>query len=257
MVITDDLKQAICSLFEVHSDENGVQRVVTPLEYPGSNDQIVVRVRPLGPGKGYAIDENGEAAFSASLNGGDVESDAISRWAEELIAHSPVRFKDDETISAFAGSKRLIAPYIFRVAEAAQQLHAIATARADRQASDFKDRVKQIVQEIALNAHLECKTDVELPIAGGLKADHVLGTTKPLIVIAATSPTRLLEAEVIYMQYRAENKAGYVLAVAESQNTVGKKQYERAAYYTDKAVIFHSDAFGKLLSSELMASSLH
>lgn len=257
MVITKDLKRAICSLFEVHADESGVQRVVTPLEYPGSNDQIVVRVRPLGEGKGFSIDENGEAAFYAGLNGGDVESDAVGRWAEELSTHSPVEFTEYETISALARNERLIAPYIFRVAEAAQQLHAIATARPNRQESDFKERVKQIVQEIAAEANLNCESDVELPIAGGLKADHVLGTTKPLIVIAATSPTRLLEAEVIYMQYRAENKSGYVLAVAESQNTVGKKQYERAAYYTNKAVIFNSDAFGKLLSSELAERALH
>jgi hypothetical protein len=66
----------------------------------------------------------------------------------------------------------------------------------------------------------------------------------------------LLEAEVIYMQYRADKKAGYVLAVAESQATVGKKQYERAAYYTDKVVVFNPDAFGKLFSSKGI-SDLH
>lgn len=256
MAITTDLKRAIFSLFEVHSDEGGVQRVVTPLEYPGSGDQIVVRVRPLGENKGFMIDENGEAALYAGLNGGDVESDVVGRWGEDLAAVSPVEFTEDETISAFASTERLIAPYIFRVAEAAQQLHAIATARADRQASDFKERVKKIIQEIALESHISCESDVVLPIAGGLKADHVLGTNKPLIVIAATSPARLLEAEVIYMQYREEKMPGYVLAVAESQAAVGKKQYERAAYYTNKAVIFNPDAFGKLLSSELTGNVL-
>ncbi len=253
MVITSDLKRAICSLFEVHADEGDVQRVITPLEYPGSNDLIVVRVRPSSDGHGFVIDENGEAAFYASLNGGDVESEAVGRWAEELSLVSPVEFTEDEKISAFASNERLIAPYIFRVAEAAQQLHAIATARVDRQASDFKERIKQIVQEIAIELKLPCNSDVELPIAGGLKADHVLGTNKPLIIIAATSSTRLLEAEVIYMQYRADKKPGYVLAVAENQATVGKKQYERAAYYTNKAVIFNQDAFSKLISNEVTA----
>lgn len=253
MVITSDLKQAICSLFEVHADEGGVQRVVTPLEYPGSNDQIVVRVRPSDDGHGYIIDENGEAAFYACLNGGDIESEAVVRWAAEISLASPVEFTEDERISVFAGNERLIAPSIFRVAEAAQQLHSIATARVDRQASDFKERIKQIVQEIAKELKLEYSSDVELPIAGGLKADHVLGTSKPLIIIAATSSTRLLEAEVIYMQYRADQKPGYVLAVAENQTTVGKKQYERAAYYTNKAVIFNQDAFSKLISNEVLA----
>jgi hypothetical protein len=251
MVKTSDLKRAICSLFEVHADEGGVQRVVTPLEYPGSSDQIVVRVRPSADGSGFVIDENGEAAFYAGLSGGDVESEAVGRWVEELLSTSAVRFNEDETLSAFAGSELLVAPYIFRVAEAAQQLHAISTARGDRQSNDFKDRIKQIVQDIAAELALPCASEVELPIAGGLKADHVLGVTKPLIIVAATSATRLLEAEVIYMQYRADNKPGYVLAVAESQAAVGKKQYERAAYYTNKTVIFNPDAFGKLVSGEV------
>lgn len=249
--LTNELKHAICSLFEVHTDEGGVQRVVTPLEYPGSNDQIVVRVRPSIDGSGFLIDENGEAAFYASLNGGDVDSESVNRWAAELHNLSPAEFNENEVISAFAKDVKLIAPYIFRVAEAAQQLHSIATARAPRQESDFKKVVKQIVQEIAAVSKLEYASDVELPIAGGLIADHVVGTTNPLIIFSATSATRLLEAEVVYMQYREDKKLGYVLAVAESQESVGKKQYERAAYYTDKAVIFSPSAFGKLVTNEL------
>ncbi len=251
MAINGDLKRAICSLFEVHSDDEGVQRIITPLEYPGTNDKVVVRVRPNN--QGFMIDENGEAAHYASINGGDVESDSVSRWAEELLLLSPASFSEDEIISAYAENERLVAPYIFRVAEAAQQLHAIATSRADRQTSDFKERVKVIVEEIALSLNVDCESDVELPIAGGLKADHVIGKNKPLIIIAATSPTRLLEAEVIYLQYREDKKSGYILAVAEDQSSVGKKQYERAAYYTNKSVIFNPDAFGKLIYSEMAA----
>lgn len=255
MIITQNLKHAICSLFEVHADENGVQRVVTPLEYPGTNDSIVVRVRPSLDGHGYVIDENGEAAFYANVNGGDVDSDAVSRWADDLGLASVVKFTEDEKISVSAKDERLIGPYIFRVAEAAQQLHAIATARADRQISDFKDRIKEIVHEIAREASLTYADDVELPITGGLKADHVIGNNSPLIIISATSSTRLLEAEVIYMQYREEKKQGYVLAVAESQAAVGKKQYERAPYYTNKTVIYNEGAFAKLMVNEM--SNIH
>ena len=251
--MTAELKSAICSLFEVHPDDMGVQRVVTPLEYPGSNDRIVVRIRPLANGGGYEIDENGEAALFAALSGADIESEAISRWAEALPSMMPVLFNCDEVITAFAENEQLIAPYIFRVAEAAQQLHAIATSRAERQDSDFKERVRIIVEEIASSLNLNYKSDVVLPIAGGLKADHVLGIFKPLIIIAATSATRLLEAEVIYMQYRADKKQGYVLAVAESQTAVGKAQYERASYYTNKAVVFNQDALGRLISAEIEA----
>lgn len=251
MTITQNLKQAICSLFEVHHDEGGVQRIVTPLEYVGTNDRVVVRVRPLLGNQGYSIDENGDAAFYASLNGGDVEADVVERWAGELTQLTPVCFSDDETLTAFTNDERLIGPYVFRVAEAAQQLHAIATARVERQSSDFKDRIKEIIQEIAREAKIKYESDVDLPIAGGLKADHVLGDATPLIIVAATSSTRLLEAEVIHMQYRAENMPGYILAVAESQAAVGKKQFERASYYTNKTVVFDINAFGKLISNEV------
>ena len=249
MVITGDLKKAICSLFDVHQDEGGVQRIVTPLEYPGSNDNIVVRVRPSSDGNGYLIDENGEAAFYSMLNGGDVESEAVGRWAEELSTISPVEFTIDEKLTAHAEHERLVAPYIFRVAEAAQQFYTVATARGDRHASDFKERLKEVIHDVCTKLNMAYESDVELPIAGGLKADHVLEAREPLIIIAATSPTRLLEAEVIYMQYRAEKKSGVVIAVAESQAAVGKKQYERAGYYTNRTLIFHPEAFGKLISA--------
>ena len=254
MVLTNDLKRAICSLFEVHSDEGGVHRIIMPLEYPGSSDQIIVRVRPNTDGSGFSIDENGEAALYATLNGGDIETDSVARWAEDLKRTSPANYGTDEIISAKASHEKLIAPYVFRVAEAAQQLHSLATSRPDRQASDFKERLADVIIVIAEKLGLNLESNVKLPIAGGLEADHVLGSsTAPLIIVAATSSTRLLEAEVIYMQYRAEQKAGYVLAVAESQFAVGKKQYERAAYYTSKTVIFDNDAFPRYLTDHARA----
>ncbi len=53
------------------------------------------------------------------------------------------------------------------------------------------------------------------------------------------------------MQYRMERKAGFVLAVVENQNVVGKRQFERANYYTGKTVTFNEHDFGSLLSSTL------
>lgn len=78
------LKSAICALFEVFPDEKGIQRVVTPIEYSGTGDQIVVRVRPTP--SGFQIDENSEAGFYASMAGGDTESGILSRWIDELNA---------------------------------------------------------------------------------------------------------------------------------------------------------------------------
>jgi len=249
-----NLKQEICSLFEVHLDEKGVQRVITPLEYPGSAERIVVRVRPIE--SGYQVDENGEAAFYASISGGDVQSRSVVRWAEDLSWHSPVTFDDNETLATLVSGDVPIAPHIFRVAEAAQQLYALATNRTDRQEGDFKERVAAVVDTVATRLNLRLHSNYELPIAGGLVADHFIEGDQPLVIIAATSPTRLLEAEVIHMQYRMDKLPGFVLAVAESQATVGKKQFERAAYYTDRTVIYSAPDLDRLVSAQ-MTVSLH
>ena len=239
MELMPDLKRTICALFEVHDDACGIQRVVTPLEYPGSSDKVIVRVRPRD---GYfQVDENGEAALYASMHGGDIASDSVSRWSEELQATSHIEFDDDEVI---------------HVAAASQQLFALATSQKERSPSDFKDRVAQVVQDVCEALQMPVQHGVELPIAGGLEADHVIGELSnpnipPLIVIAASSATRLLEAEIIHMQYRHTQQRGFVLAVAESEKMVGKKQFHRANYYTGKTVEFSAYDFGQLLREQL------
>ena len=90
----------------------------------------------------------------------------------------------------------------------------------------------------------------------GLEADHLIGdisdaSVPPLIVIAASSATRLLEAELIHMQYRHTQQRGFVLAVPESEKVVGKKQFHRANYYTGKTVEFSAYDFGQLLREQL------
>lgn len=254
MELAANLKQAICSLFEVHDDANGVQRVVTPLEYPGSSDKVVVRVRPRD---GYLqIDENGETALYASMHGGDITSEAVNRWAEELQNTSHIEFDDDEVIKAEIKDVRLISPYIFHVAAASQQLFALATSQKERNPSDFKERLAEVVRAVCETLKMPVQHGVELPIAGGLEADHLIGDLSdpesiPLIVIAAPSATRLLEAEIIHLQYRNTQQRGFILAVAESEKLVGKKQFHRANYYTGKTVEFSAYDFGQLLREQL------
>jgi hypothetical protein len=249
-LLADDIKRSICSLFEVYADEKGVQRVVTPIEYPGTSDRIVVRVRPQQDG-GYSVDENGDAAMYANMADGDTESEVVKRWIDDLPESGPVTMDEDETLIVKGYDTRLIAPSIFRVAEAAQHLYALATTRGERHPSDFKERLSRALLEIAAELGLKHHENVDLPISGGLLADHVLDTPTPLIVIAATGATRLLEAEVIHMQYRMQKTPGFVLAVVESQKAVGKKQFERANYYTGKTVIFDDHNLKGLVSASL------
>lgn len=250
-----ELKHAICGLFDVQVDEAGVLRVITPLEYPGSNDNIVVRVRPSNGA--YQIDENGEASFYAVLAGGDPSSEGIERWALELEQSTKLSLSNDEMITALVKDPRLIAPYIFHVASASQQLYALATSHKERNPSDFKDRLAKVVLEVCSALSLPVKHDVELPIPGGFIADYVIEnpnntTQPPLIMIAATGATRLLEAELIHSQYRAnKDHSGYILAVAENERAVGIKQFQRASYYTDKSVVFSPSDMGYLLRERL------
>ncbi|GAB5098741.1 hypothetical protein [Caballeronia sp. HLA56] len=249
-MLADTLKQTICALFEVHADSNGVYRVITPLEYPGTGDRVVVRIRSRDDG--FVIDENGESCFHASMAGGDVESGAVERWSDAFAQNSPARLCDDEVIRATTIDERLLAPYVFRVAEAAQQLYGVATSRAERQGSnEFTVRLKCAIDEIASDLGLAHVSDVELPISGGLIADHVIDTPTPSIVIAATSAKRLLEGEIIHLQYRAQKMPGAVLAIAESQQAVGKIQFERANYYTWKTVVFDARNLRSLISATL------
>ena len=48
------------------------------------------------------------------------------------------------------------------------------------------------------------------------------------------------------MQYRANEKPGFILAIAEDQQTVGKSNL-RANYYTSKTVIYNPDALRQLV----------
>jgi hypothetical protein len=250
MELSGELKSAICSLFEVYDDESGVQRVITPLDYPGSQDKVIVRVRPRGDH--WQIDENGEAALYARMQGGDVEGDNIQRWASNLDRSMSLELGEDEDLVANVKDAQFIAPAIFRVAAAAQQLYALATAHKEREVSDFKDKVAAIVSEVCASLQIPVQHNARLPISGDLEADHLVDIqNNPLIIISATSAKRLLEAEVIHMQYKISRTPGYVLAVAESQKAVGVKQFNRANYYTGKTVEFSPFDFGQLVRQQL------
>jgi hypothetical protein len=79
----------------------------------------------------------------------------------------------------------------------------------------------------------------------------VIETPTPSIIIAATSANRLLQGELIHMQYRAMHMPGHVLAIAENQQAVGKTEFERANYYTWKTVVFDARNLRSLIGSVL------
>jgi hypothetical protein len=250
MELTTDLKRDISALFDVFEEASGTQRVVTPLEYPGSGDRVVVRARPRNGH--WVIDENGEAAMYARMSGGELNSDSIKRWAENLAQTNRIELDKEEQLVTTVSDARLIAPTLFHVAAAAQQLFALATSAKERETSQFKEQVSNIVREVCQELNVPFRSNVVLPIVGDMEADHVLGDeSNPLILVIATSTTRLLEAELMHMQFRASNTNGYVLAVAENHTTVGVKHFNRANYFTDKTVAFNGADLSQLLREKL------
>lgn len=250
MEMTTDIKRNICALFEVYEEASGTQRVITPLEYPGSGDQVVVRARPRKDH--WVIDENGEAAMYARMSGGELSSDSVKRWADHLAQSTQIELDADEQLVAKVSDPRLIAPTLFHVAAAAQQLFALATSAKERETSLFKEQVSSIVRQVCSELNVPVRDNVTLPIMGDMQADHLMGDERnPLIVVIATSTTRLLEAELIHVQYQITKTKGYVLAVAESQAAVGVKHFNRANYYTGKTVAFSGPELTQLLRSQL------
>lgn len=250
MKVQANIKHSICALFDVTETENDGWCVVTPMQYSGSNDNIVVHIRPV-QGE-WEIHDNGDTVLNANMLGFDTTTDTIDRWEQDLHSHSPVRFDiDSELLYATADNEKLLAPYVFRVAEAAQQLFTLATQRAERRSSTFKQDVAEIITSVALALQKNAKEDVELPIAGGLTADFVIEQPEPLIVVSATSVARLMEAELIYLQYQLQKMPGFVLAIAESPQAVGRKQFDRANYYTGKTVTFDRHHLAELVKSRL------
>ncbi len=253
MKIRTSLKHDICSLFDVTETEVDGWCVVTPMQYSGLNDHVVVHIHPVE--QGWEIHDNGDAVLNANMLGFDTDTDALDRWIEDLKGSSSVSYDaQTERLSAIAGDDRLLAPYVFRVAEAAQQMFSISTQRQERRANNFKEQVSEVVTSVAAMLGRQIAYDHDLPIAGGLKADFVIQGSSPLIIIAATSVARLMEAEIIFMQLRHQKEPGFVLAIAESPQSVGRKQFDRANYYTGKTVSFDRNHLAELVKDRLSTS---
>ena len=131
MKVQTDIKQRICGLFEVTRTEDGGWCVVTPMQYTGSNDHVVVYIQQTA--NGWLLHDNGDAVLNANLLGFDTGTDALERWASDLNDHGPVCYDTEtELLSASTNNHNLLAPYLFRVAETALGLFAIVTQRSQQ-----------------------------------------------------------------------------------------------------------------------------
>lgn len=244
--------QALCSRFTwVPTDEGG--HLVTPWRYD-DGDQVVVFARREGPG--WRLDDNGEGLLRLAMAGVDPDSERVRSRLAAFPRLLAVHLLDDgETLSATA-SADAVADAALAVAEASTQIQGLATLRQIRQPSDFRERVTLIVEEVARTYHAVTQRDVPVDESQSILADVYVRTPTPLIVIAASTPQRLLEAEILWLDAARRQQPAYVLATVESAQAVGLAQYTRANYYTDKTVEYASrEALANLVALRMQPTT--
>ncbi|MDT3669000.1 MAG: hypothetical protein ROZ37_01555 [Aromatoleum sp.] len=245
-----ELRQVMCGAFEV-SEEGEVLLVRTPFGVD-FNDDLVLRVRPASGG--FRIDDNGDTLLALALNGAAPDPDRV------LEAAGDIEFdEEDGSLVAQVGSLAAVGEAVFRVAEAALRVHAACRPRERMPASDLKSRVVELLSQVAVESGVSLRLDEVVEEAGSLTADAVLGEHDPLIVIAASSVERLMEAELLFLRRQISRRPGYVCAVVSSAAAIGRKHFARANYYTDKAVEFDgwTDAFREFAEQRMAVQTMH
>lgn len=224
-----ELRHLMCGKFDIR-EEDGVLLLRTPFGLDFGDD-LVIRVRPKG--SGFQVDDNGETWLSLLMNGTAPDPDRVQdvKGAVDLD-------QEDGTLLVCVPTTSELADAIFRVTSASIRVHATFRPRGRAEPSDLKERVVSLLTEVAQEEGVILRLDEIVDETGVLAADAILGEEAPLIVIAASSVERLMEAELVFLRRQMLQRRGYVLAVVSSSQAIGRKHFSRANYYTDKTLEF-------------------
>ncbi|RKT46802.1 DUF1828 domain-containing protein [Thiocapsa rosea] len=237
-----------CKDFQWFASKDG-GRLVTPLRYD-DGDQVVVFAKRRG--SGWRLDDNGEGLFRLSAAGVDPESERVQARLSAFPLLLGVSVDEDGECLYAEADHSEFERTASAVAEASSQVQALSVLRRERQTSDFRDRVIRVVQDAATSAGVESRCNVPADESKTLYVDVYVCSRTPLLVIAATTPKRLMEAEIIWLDAARRKSPVYVLAAVESAREIGLSQYTRANYYTDKTVEFTAPtALGELVAARL------
>jgi hypothetical protein len=208
--------------------------VETPFKYY-DHDSVVVFGRNQG-GNRFRVSDNGDAAERLSFDGVDVGSERIGRWLAEAKAHFGIEWDAEGQEFWVECDASELASTVFRIAEAATQLQAMTVTRESHRESTFKSEMLSILREVAREANVDMRFDV--PVVSHFIADALFLTEKPLAIVLAPTKDRLMEAELMWSTIQRTGDPTVVYAVVESVEKVGRKEHERAAFYTDKVLPF-------------------
>lgn len=239
------LRQVLCGAFEISEDE-GVLLVRTPFGLDFGDD-LVLRVRP--DEAGWRVDDNGETLLGLALNAVAPDAPRLAELAEGVDMDD-----EDGVLSCSCDSPDAVQRAVFQLTGASLRINGACRPRARPLPSDLKARVIELLAEVANQAGVGISIDQVVEEAGSFVADAVLHAAQPLIVIAATSVERLMEAELLCLHRRAQRLPGYICAVVPSAKAVGQKHFSRANYFTDKALEFDVGMFREFAQQRM---SLH
>ena len=240
--------QHFCQHFQwVESPEGG--RIITPWRYDDGDQVVVFATRTEA---GWKLDDNGESLFRLAAAGVDPDSERVKARLAAFPSLLGVHLDDDGESLCADATQATFEQTAIAVAEASTQIQALSVLRQPRQASDFRERVIDIVENVATAAGVEVRRHVPADENQSFFVDVYVCSPIPLLVIAATTVNRLLEAQFIWSDAARRQDHVYVLATIESAQALGISQYTRANYYTDKTVEFSNPrALADLVSTRI------
>lgn len=246
------MKPDLCRDFEVHPD-NGGWRVVTPWRY-GDRDRVVVWAVPTDDG--WRIDDNGEAAFRMTLDGGDPDSQRVRAWLSTIPPMLGADWNPDEQRLETFSDDTDLAGSIHAIAEVSALLGSLSLARETRTPSTFKDEVLSMLRDVSRETGVEARFDVALDQRQVLIADCMFLSERPLAIIVAGSVERLLEAELAWSEARRTGDQTRIVAVTEGDGAgIPRRRIDQAQFFTDKTLPYRG--FEALLRQNITENLRH
>ena len=249
--LNHNLARELCGRFSVTDTSEGMV-VRTGLHYD-DGDAITVFVRRTGDNL-FTADDNGEAAFRLMTDGLDLENKSLVGWLQSIQATHRVHWDEQEQqLTTDPVPAAEVADAVMRIAECSSQMQGLIALRRPRSVSDFKEQIIKVLREAAEETQTPVRFDVPVRPDENLLADALFVTDHQLAVVVANSAERLMEAELIWALSQNERDPIQVLAVVESIQKIGAKQFSRAQYLTDKAVEYegHRTQFSKYIRSQI------
>lgn len=241
-------------LFDISlSKDKTVTLVRTPLEFPGTNDNVVVRIRQSR--YGYVVDDGGDTDWFVTTAGSSLDTSSVRVALQHANENFGIEVNDDSVLLQRVEKENVLPWAVMRIAQTAVSLFSVATCRQERTLSEFKAELKSVLWEAAKETGFTVEENREIKGLPGQSADYSLikeATPLPVYVFAATDKARLCEAQLAFMSLRSLHSEAPVIAIAETQEKVGRKNFERAGYYTTKCLAYDKEAIPDLLNGLIL-----